>query len=736
MFEKIFKKKNETTTRAVNPDSEKRKIASENRIVVAENSGGGPRTQEQQEKMEKIRKEEEILEETRKRYGRQTEQALRREMREKNLTPEEVLARKKQRKNFQKWLNDQGEHLKKAIKEAEEELKKERETARSESQKPDAEEGLTPQEMDEIPKVAAEIEKMPQEKREKIGVGLRNLGFWVEEKKQRFFSGLFKKIASRLDKRSAMGRFVVSLAETSETKAETARKKMERLEREKRGAFGSFGYLVSNILKYGRTVADIIGWTVASPLRYVMLGSMTFSRGSEAAKEARLKNEKVIEKTRIKDIEAAADEAWKIYKEAEVASGGKAPTKEELQKAYQKNLPEDLLKRLEQNPEPGVASGILQRVLRKHIERQVLRIDKKIKAIEENENLSEEEKKARAEKILNKFSLQLKDLDRLVGQYGTVDALALGAKYGEKVGKVVTYGVMAETLVLALENLGHVLANLFSSTEIPEPTFVETAGKGEGVWHMAKDQLAKHFGDKFTHLDPARKIYVIDAVKDRIAENPHAFGLENIDQVKVGQEIDFSPILGDKEWVRETFSSASDLTDKAIANINDQAERIQSWLQTHHGEALTTEKVKEILAGDINAGVEPIKPELPALPTLNEANWMNYFDLTLEQYEPVRNMTLGEFLSNFKKITESTKTELTELGIEPSASTVWDTIHNLARRGGIKLSEIKWPHMKEGLDNYKIFEKYYTLADHLKNLNLGEAAKKLPLGSILDKLVK
>ena len=51
---------------------------------------------------------------------------------------------------------------------------------------------------------------------------------------------------------------------------------------------------------------------------------------------------------------------------AEVKAGEGNVTKEFLEKSYVENLPQDLLERLKKS-EPGTATGILQRVLKKDL---------------------------------------------------------------------------------------------------------------------------------------------------------------------------------------------------------------------------------------------------------------------------------------------------------------------------------------------------------------------------------
>jgi len=319
--------------------------------------------------------------------------------------------------------------------------------------------------------VREELKEIPSEEREKIGFGLNNMGFFVDERKNSFFAKVFEGAAKGFDKKSTMGRWLESFSEDYQESAQKTRKKMEQIEKGRKRRFGNITSLAGNVLRYGRVATDIVGYTMGSPFRYVMMAGMFFSRGAEAAKEARLKNEEVIEKTRVHYIDQAAEEAWKIYEQAQVEAteaGQKEVSQKDLEKAYQQNIPEDLLKRIEKKAEPGMATGLLQKTIKWDVEKSIYSIQGKIEKIEKDKKLSAKEKKLQKEKIINKYSKHLNDLDAIVSQYGTVDALAMGARYAKAAAKGVVGAMMVETAGLLVRK---VLENL--------PNIVSTAGAAE-----------------------------------------------------------------------------------------------------------------------------------------------------------------------------------------------------------------------------------------------------------------
>lgn len=318
----------------------------------------------------------------------------------------------------------------------------------------------------EFEEIKAEVEKMPEEERQKIGIGFRNAGFFIQEWKSNAMAKLCG-IFGNKDGKNSKDRFFTAMANTYEKDANIARQKIEQREESKSKLLKlqDKGYLFGNILKYGRTIADVVGWTAGSPFRYTMIGAMFFSRGAEAAKEARLMDEKVIEKTRISDIDQAVEEAWKVYEQARIKSitikaGAPEWTEKEfeekynnpsaklIEKAYIENLPEDLLNRLKKF-EPGTATGIASKIAQKILKKDIEFAIKHGKFSEAS------------------FERRLKELDRMVSQCGTVDAWAMAGRYSESAGKAVIAGLQIESIHLLIKNLPHIVEKLSSISDLP-----------------------------------------------------------------------------------------------------------------------------------------------------------------------------------------------------------------------------------------------------------------------------
>ncbi|MBI5046006.1 MAG: hypothetical protein HZC14_03360 [Candidatus Niyogibacteria bacterium] len=143
-----------------------------------------------------------------------------------------------------------------------------------------------------------------------------------------------------------------------------------------------------------------------------------------------------------------------------------------------------------------------------------------------------------------------------------------------------------------------VIAGIGGAEEVIKPgDYAEVAQKGDSVWAMAKHQLARQYGEKFTGLDEARKTYLIDAVKDKIADNPHSFGLTDPDKLMVGQRVDFSSVFENHDDMARVFQGVKTLNESDIQNILDNNSAIREWAEAHTSEPLTSVKVEEIVSG-------------------------------------------------------------------------------------------------------------------------------------------
>lgn len=303
----------------------------------------------------------------------------------------------------------------------------------------------------------------PAEKRESDW-GLNNIGFIAEKKKNDFWAGVFSRMVNRSESKSTSAKFFENLRKGFERSAEEADKKSQEARSGKKLGFKkraeNYGVLLNNTLKYG---------TLIFPRRWLMMVGMAAARGSEAAKETRFENEEVMERTRL-DIDKAFEEAEKIYKRAQARTGEEKVSADALKDAYLMEMPTDIQKRLE---DATVANGTVQRIFRADVERSINRLNGKIAKINLNTRLTATEKRDKIEKLLKSWEKNLKDYDRVLDKYGTVDELAMWGKYAQTAGRAVVWGataLSATKLVLSIPDLWQNISNVLGrirDIEIP-----------------------------------------------------------------------------------------------------------------------------------------------------------------------------------------------------------------------------------------------------------------------------
>jgi hypothetical protein len=364
--------------------------------------------------------------------------------------------------------------------------------------------------------IKEEIENLSEKDRKGLGVWIGTLGFKVKSGSSLLLAnslnlGIKK---AKVNEKGTAGRFFTSLRDSYLKDSAEAEKEILSIQKgdSKFAKTRSVGMLAGSIIKIGRTVADVTGASIANPFRYAMMGGMVTARVSEAGKEARFKNEELLEKTRIQDADKAAEEAWKIYEQAKKEAGNNNVSTEDLRKAYLTRMPVDLSERLEKDP--SVALGFIQKILRKQLSSFISELNYKIMEIEDSFE-DETEKKSKIEKLLKKGEKKLKDYDRMLTQYGTVDQIAMTARLAQKAGKLIVLGMQIETAVISLEHMFTGLSHLISNHNIPSSTNHETI-------EQAKEHLKriKELARNKTSMGIEHPV-----VNDRIEEVP----MQNLD---------------------------------------------------------------------------------------------------------------------------------------------------------------------------------------------------------------
>lgn len=109
---------------------------------------------------------------------------------------------------------------------------------------------------------------------------------------------------------------------------------------------------------------------------------------------------------------------------------------------------------------------------------------------------------------------------------------------------------------------------LTSEVEAGEGKIIFEVKEGDSLWKFIGEQLEEYEG--FSELAAEQKTYVLDALKDQVAEAPEKFGLENPDILEVGQKIDLTELFeGSENNLAEFMEEAKNLSPEQLENIKE-----------------------------------------------------------------------------------------------------------------------------------------------------------------------
>lgn len=131
----------------------------------------------------------------------------------------------------------------------------------------------------------------------------------------------------------------------------------------------------------------------------------------------------------------------------------------------------------------------------------------------------------------------------------------------------------------------------------PTASDIVDVHKGDSVWTIVKHQLTER-DPNFSHLPTEQQDNMISTLTNRVIENPHAFGLQDADNLVPGQHLDLGPLFhgpGAPD-LSNLHEHATQLTSEQIQNIAHNNETLRDWVTAHPHEQLTSERVQDILS--------------------------------------------------------------------------------------------------------------------------------------------
>ncbi len=136
------------------------------------------------------------------------------------------------------------------------------------------------------------------------------------------------------------------------------------------------------------------------------------------------------------------------------------------------------------------------------------------------------------------------------------------------------------------------------------------------MWKIIENKLQSQ-GD-FKGLNEGQRTYLIDTFKDKItAMSPDKLkeigilsGDPNV--LKAGEHIDLTSVLGNTEVVQNAKHASEMLSNTASKAIEANNLKISDWASAHPHEAITSDRIKDILSGNANqpqsAVPAPVQP--------------------------------------------------------------------------------------------------------------------------------
>lgn len=331
--------------------------------------------------------------------------------------------------------------------------------------------------------VEAETAALPEEKKRGLLQGALNLGVQLTTLVNDSAAAMADRLSRNCaDSNSLYCRLALSTKTLFKTRADNTRRLLEGED----GLLSRKGVAKAvSVYSWARAATAIGAFGGAEIARRTSMAALGVAGTSlEIAKEARLKNMDLREQVgaeRVRDMDAAAEEAWAMYEEAKASAKGKAPTAEQLSNKFGERLPKALLERLAKKPE-GVAMGFAERLAEKDLRRTLEKIQAKLDAIENGPG-TDAEKRARREQLMaggviaKQWGSYLKDADRFLTAAGTVDMLGYSARAAERTAK----GARTALVLLSLGALAKRGWDAFSSHETVVPAEASSVVGGESL---------------------------------------------------------------------------------------------------------------------------------------------------------------------------------------------------------------------------------------------------------------
>ncbi len=426
-----------------------------------------------------------------------------------------------------------------------------------------------------------QLDDMTKKEKRSFFNAMAGFGYWTQQTKNKAMTNILNSFAQVTAKNKNLTTYFKEYAGIYEEEAQKAEELFLNKDRSFVAKAGGSLQGLGNTMKYGRVVYDFVdslSMQGLNPFRHFTAGAMFIGRSSEALKRQLMNREDLKIKNRIKDQQEAMEEAEKIFninfKDKDTAT----LTAQDLEKIYQKQLPEDILRRLKKNKDiDGV--GLRQFLFQRDANIYVKRILQKLAKIEK-EQISQEKKQKQKQKVLQSYELLLKDLDAMISHEGIVDNWAYLSRLSEKTSKGIANVLIIDSVARLAQ--GAYEMGLFKQAWLKGGEYNHKFHQLMIDLGIAKIASSPQAPDKFVQVEQSEKIksakQAIEKTVDRFKQtaNVSKVGYQDIyepNPISVEQESQDVAAQAIAEGVsKEVGGEDSNLEDKSrmpASSLND-----------------------------------------------------------------------------------------------------------------------------------------------------------------------
>jgi len=452
----------------------------------------------------------------------------------------------------------------------------------------DFSEGGTVEEKEiEIEKVVAKT--MSEREKTSFFEGLSSIGFGLSFVRSKTMGSITKGLAHLSKKSDYAHKFFKEYTSFYDEDAESSKKAMTTMGKNKKENAKGLVRGSGTAIKTYRVLSDLAetGTTRAlNPFRHITAGAMFVGRSAEILKRSVVKREDKIEKNRIADTGEAMAEAERIFKiDLKKGESGNL-SKEDLDKAYRENIPQNIIDRIERGG--GLkGAGLMQYLFKEDAEGKANRVLKKLDKLDKKD-ISDEKKERKRSAIFARYTNLLEDLDKMISHEGAIDNLSYTARTMEDAGKKTANVFMVETIARlvdtgfnmhlyekawdkggkAYEDLSRLIKDKFSNT-IAEPIKVDM-GKDYSSLVMSHDSVdsskidEKKVRDVLDKIKESHKVVEPVFTEEEIARAPQM--TERVEEDEATQSI--ANVIKNN-LVSPEDDSSNKIGDKAVAPMDE-----------------------------------------------------------------------------------------------------------------------------------------------------------------------